>query len=245
MLCPYKPPFRSGHSWSPAALGRGRPKAQEPMCDEGTPSEEDREACRVAYGYALDNRKCRYGFLEELYRSEHTQEATLLCLCYIDELAALGWPEIEGSKRRFVDVLTGYGGDEALGEIRPGHLLKAFLGDRAPKRLKALAPKIEAAIGYSGRLHSPEEIVELVKPHITTDELNLLKKELWRGSLAAAAYDVLRCPAVHEFSAYDGIRFERGDSPGEVERLDFRMLYGFLQRLLPIAWQRFLEREGL
>lgn len=148
----------------------------------------------------------------------------------------MGWPEIEGSKQRFVDVLTRYGGDEALGEIMPGHLLKAFLSDRAPKRLKALAPKIETAVGYSGRLHSAEEIAELVKPHITTDELNLLKTKLWRGSLAAAAYDVLRCPAVHELSAHDGIRFEPRDSPGEALTLDFRMLYRYLQRLLPIAW---------
>jgi len=127
----------------------------------------------------------------------------------------------------------------------PGHLLKAFLGDRAPTRLKALAPKIETAIGHSGRLHSPEEIVELAKPHITTDELNLLKKELWRGRLAAAAYDVLRCPAVHELSAHDGIGYEPRGSPGEALTLDFRMLYRYLQRLLPIAWQRFMDREGL
>jgi len=60
------------------------------MCDEGTPSERDREACREVYGYALDNRKRRYDFLEELYKSGHTQEATLLYV-YATLTSSPGW----------------------------------------------------------------------------------------------------------------------------------------------------------
>ena len=205
--------------------------------DDHGDAENRRNALELC-GYIFDRLKRRCEFLEELYKSGHTQEAMLLCLCYIDGLAWLGWAESSGSTRRFIHVLTRYGGNADLRDIGPGHLLDAFCD--ASERLRALAGRIETAIGHSASLRSRDEIIELVTPSVTTDELERLKKELWRGTLAATAYRVLRCALVHESWAHDGIRFESRDLPGQVQVLDFWMLYGCLQRILPEAKQRFL-----
>ena len=207
------------------------------------PGEENRRAWLEVSGLAFDRAERRCCFLKELYDSDHKKEALLLCLCYIDGLACYGWPEIRGSKRRFVHVLARHGGDATLADISPSWLLRAL---RQLKSYKALAGEIEPVLGgVEGRLHQPNEILNLLRPDITADEVKRLSKELWRGSLAAIAYEELRCALVHELFAVDGIRFEPRDSPGEALTLDFRMLYRYLQRLLPIAWQRFMDREGL
>jgi hypothetical protein len=204
------------------------------------PGEENRRAWLEVSGLAFDRAERRCCFLKELYDSDHKKEALLLCLCYIDGLAYYGWPEIRESKRRFVDVLARHGGDATLADISPSWLLRAL---RQLKSSKALAGKIEPVLGgVEGRLHQPNEILNLLRPDITADEVERLSKELWRGSLAAIAYEELRCALVHALFAVDGVLFSPRDAPSEERCLDFPMLYACLRHILPEARNRYLDR---
>jgi len=218
-------------------------KPGKQMSAEKPDANQNRAGRLRVYGYAFDRAKRRCDFLKELYDSDHTNEALLLCLCYIDGLAYWGWGcGYTDSKRRFISVLVQHGGETALADISPSWLLRA-LGHL--KSFKALAPKIEPLLsGVEGRLRSRDEIIDLLRPSITAEELESLSRELWRGSLAAIAYEELRSWLVHGLFAPDGVIFEARDAPGEARSLDFHMLHGCLERILPEARRRFLARDG-
>ena len=82
-------------------------------------TKEDLEVKRRYIGAYFDDLRDRIDFLLELPKTDHEQEAMLLCYCYIDGLAAhLYWPDTAGH-RNFVRAIRDFGPHEFLARIHP------------------------------------------------------------------------------------------------------------------------------
>lgn len=175
----------------------------------------------------------RSDFLLDLIKTDHRAEALLLCGCYIEGLGNnLYWPD-ERSAWNFIRVLREHGGEEVLGHIHVKQLRNG-LADAKSKLVQRIGQKLNGVLtAAEGRLYTEQEILALVEPAITADELETLRRNLWRGTLAALAYRRIRSPLVHELSTRQGVSFDRTTFRGEpVPDLDLRILYPALRRIL-------------
>jgi hypothetical protein len=185
----------------------------------------------------------KINFHVELADSGHKDEAFLLCCCYIDWLGLGFWPN-EGSKFSFVRVLKEYGGEEVLSLIHP-KMLEEALASLKGKWAKAILPRILPFLQQScGRVYDQSEMIDLLSPPLAAVEVERLKKELWRGSLAAIVYSWIRSPAIHEFGALNGVSFDHTTFKGEpVPQIGFPILYNCLKRIATVAREISLSTE--
>jgi len=182
-----------------------------------------------AFFDALDK---RIEFLAELENSGHEQESLLLCTCYIDGLGqSLYWPD-ERSNLCFVHVLKEFGGEEILSQIHP-RMLREAMAQLKSKMAKRILSKVDSRLRQVyGQLKDETEVVAMLGPLLSAEELTWLKDELWRGTLAAIAYKKIRGSSVHNLGAPGGIYFDRTTHRGRsVPTIDFEMLHGCLRRI--------------
>lgn len=168
----------------------------------------DQQAKRDFIKSFFDNAETRVAFLSELERTGHRPEAMTLCLTYIDSFAQwLRWPSA-ASGRNFVEATVHFGRDDFMGLAHPLEALQSFRRMKGP--WPALAKRIEVA--FPGPPHEllPMAVFEQrVGYHVTAAELDQLRKETWRATIAHGAYQHLRNPSVHAFGASDGIYFSQ------------------------------------
>ena len=208
------------------------------MGREQMENQHNREAKLQFIQGSFDDLRRRSDLLVELIRTNHEDEAYLLCVCYIEGLGNnLYWPE-ERSKWNFVRALKEYGGEEVLWHVHPKQLRLA-LADAMSKRLRSIGEKLNEGLAKAeGRLYSEDEIFTLIAPALSEDEAETLRQNLWRGSLAALAYERIRSQLVHNLGTGGSISFDRTSFRGQaVPGLDFQMLYRALGEILQAARQ--------
>lgn len=198
--------------------------------------EAKRQSIR-AYFEEIEN---RVRFLDELYATDHRQEALLLCCCYIDGLASGLYGPRGGSQERFVRVIREHGGNELLNQVHPVKL-RIWLKSTAPTRLQDLREPLADLL--SGRELVPEdEFCTHLATRITASQLAQLRPQLWRGTLASLAYEQLRSTLVHQLSAPDAIDFSLTTFRGErAPSVDFKQLRPVLGRVLETIKARSIE----
>jgi len=196
----------------------------------GKKSEKEQNRLRLIKA-SIEEVKQRIAFLVKLTRSGHKKEALLLCCCYIEGFGNhLYWSD-EQSAKNFVRILKECGGEEVLWHI---HAKQLWIGldEARSKQVHKIGEKLRPLLEKAEeRLYTEEEIVTLAKAALPADDLNKLKLNLWRGTLAALAYKWIRSRLVHELSAspieFRGITF-RGNP---VPPLDFPLLHRALLRV--------------
>jgi len=208
------------------------------MGKEEMENQYNREAKLEFIRAFFDDLRRRSDFLVELVRTDQADEAHLLCVCYIEGLGNnLYWPE-QRSKWNFVRVLKEYGGEEALWYVHPKQLRRA-LADAMSQRLRSIGEKLNDDLAKAeGKLYNEEEMFTLIAPALAEDEAKMLRQNLWRGSLAALAYERIRSQLVHNLGTGHSISFDRTSFRGQaVPELDFQMLYRALGQILQAARQ--------
>ena len=189
----------------------------------------------------------RIAFVKELHEDERDFkfEALLLCCCYIDGLASLWHPQNKGrsdNKWRFVKIIREFGGVEELCLVDPKELITKL--EKSKKREdKIIINKIRKTINnMQGQLFTKDEIINRLGSQLSGSDLNRLEKKLWMGTLAAIAYEWLRCPPVHEFAGLSGVIFPHTTFKGRsVPPIDLDMLYKCLKSIFDKAKAKYLE----
>jgi len=185
-------------------------------------------------------------YLEDLYESGLRDEARILCSCYIDSLAsALYWPD-ERTNYNYVKCLIEHGGKEIFSYIHPKMLDEAFskLSRRGGKWTAIYAIVTGSLQMADRRLFGEHEIIDLLIPLLTREEMETVKPELWRGSFSAIIYDRYRVASVHGFGSpdattFDGTTFQ--DQP--VPAIDFIMVHDCLTKIIGVV-RELSERTG-
>jgi hypothetical protein len=147
-----------------------------------------------------DNAEKRIDFLVWLDKEKHRQEALTLCLSYIDSFSQwLCWPS-SGSGKNFVDAIVDFGGDPLMGLVHPLIAIRSF--EVMKPSWQQISNKIKGVFpGPEYELISKDDFLKKLETILTNEELNKLKSECWRGTLAAIAYYFLRNPSIHSFGA--------------------------------------------
>jgi hypothetical protein len=209
-------------------------------------SEEDQTAKMEFIRAFFDDFDKKADYLEELYNSDHRDEARILCSCNIDSLAsALYWPD-ERTNFNYVKCLEEHCGKDIFSHIHP----KMF--DEAVHKLSKRSSKwatIHASIsgtlqGADKKLYGEREIIDLLSPLLNKLEMGDIKRELWRGTFAAIVYDQFRISAVHGFGPPDGTTFNSTTFWGQpVPVIDFSMVHDCLKRVVAAA-KELSEKTG-
>jgi hypothetical protein len=167
----------------------------------------------------LNYLKEKFDFVSKLKEMGRKEEPLLLCCCYIEGLGRSYFRK--SSQESFYLALKHFGKQDIFIQIYPKMLWIGF----QTKGLIPLASKIGILLKRAGsRVFTEEEIIELMTNRLSSEEMNLLKSNLWRGSFAAYAYKYLRNPNVHELG---GTEFSFGNLTYKDEPvvIDFRSLY--------------------
>lgn len=148
--------------------------------------------------------------LSQLAETGYRHEALTLCLVYIDGLAQrLCWPS-ERNGANFVRALGEYTKDVEMSLVHPLQL------SRALARLKPAWKPVSTAVGaaFPGptyELLSASTVIAALGSTVSAQQRGDLEREIWRGTIAAVAYDRMRNSAVHALGAsprsFDSTRY--------------------------------------
>lgn len=204
----------------------------------------------------FDNLHSRINFLEKLAKQEietkhsdglitttsATQEALLLCLCYIDGCGNLYYGKSRGSKKNFIDILIELGGKPIFGAIHPKMLIRYFetsLTRKANNKLKNLFTKIKPLLEYllnenKGNFLSQNEFEKILNTQkiFSLKEFDHLQGLLCYGTYAAIGYDEMRCPSVHNLGTCDVSFGESTFNNQPVETLSFPIYLDALREII-------------
>jgi hypothetical protein len=177
-----------------------------------------------------DDAENRIEFLAWFHKEKHQQEALTLCLTYIDSFAQwLCWPS-SASGKNFVNAVVDYGGNSLMGLIHPLQATRAF--ENLKSSWKDISIKIKEVFpGPEYELIPKDDFLAKLNTSLRTEEMDKLKTECWRGTLAATAYYFLRNPSVHSFGASE-LSFSGTVYQGErISNMGFVALYDILKNI--------------
>ena len=192
--------------------------------------EEEEEWAIIRAG--LDDLKKRVDLLPRLKDKGFEEEALLLCCCYIEAIGNVYYRQ-NRTQYNFCRILREFGQVDVLHQIHPKQLWIGLKSSRS-SNLQRIGHAIGGTLKRAQRrLYSEAEILGLVGGMLGKEDTIRLKDNLWRGTLAALAYQHLRNPAVHEMGGAKSFQFEgttfKGDS---VPDLNFSLLYKSLLKVL-------------
>ncbi len=214
------------------------------MTGNKSETEYNRKAKLQAIESYFQNLKRRSSLLVKLDDSEYKEEAQLLCCCYIESLGSAFYASDTGSRKNFVRVLKQYGREEVLWQIHPKQL-QIWLSEPRQKRLGRIRTALNAVLeNAEKKLYTEDEILALGKPRLSVQDFDYLKANLWRGTIAAIAYQRIRNRLVHEMGGPDAVTFEGTSFKGEqVPALDFSLLHRALCRIIEAMLAISLKEE--
>ena len=186
----------------------------------------------------FDDAEERAKYLLDLRASSRANEASTLCLVYIDSFSQwLFWPRSRAGQN-FVEALVTHGGDSEFALVYPLALTRAFAAMKEP--WKTFATRLEGLFPsppYS--LYSRADFLTHPGLGFTQAEAKLLEAELWRGSIANVVYTRLRNPSVHNFRRAAEVSFDPTTYQGQpVQPITFSRLHDALMRLIAEARRR-------
>jgi hypothetical protein len=193
---------------------------------------EDKEAKLLIVKAYFEDLEHKIAFLDELFANNRSDEALLLCCCYIEGIANRLYSQDKDGFKNFVRLLKEYGGEEILWHIHPKQLRNEL--KRVTENISNIDKKLDSKLETIEKVvHTEEEILDLihVEDILNTRELEILKNNLWRGTFAAIAYCEVRCYAVHglssAFVSFSDTTFKGNTTPD----IDFHLLHKSLQRI--------------
>jgi len=146
------------------------------------------------------------------------------------------------NKRNFVAILRKFGGHPVLWHVHPTQLQRIF----QKKGPQTIGDKLRSTLGTAeGRLYSDTDILALAKPVLSSKEMESLKNNLWRGTIAAVAYEHVRSELVHGLSDIEFVSFDKTTFQGKrIPDIGFRLLYSALKSIIQGMKRQSLETEA-
>lgn len=171
----------------------------------------------------FDDLEKRIAFLKDMNEGGHRDEALMLCCCYIEALGSRQYHESERKAKNYSRILEEHGGNDIFALVHPKQL-NQVLADQ--KLFKANLSKIESVIdGFGMELVLQEVVVDTLAPVITDDQASWLQDNLFKGTIAAISYELVRSELVHDISAASITFSETTIKGNPVPDLTFELLY--------------------
>src|ERR1051326_2761481 len=167
---------------------------------------------------------------EKLGDVSFRDEAFILCLVYIDSLAACYYGEANG--RTFCMALRELSGNPLFGKLHPQVLLDPA-NAKYWKNAVDVKQQVEELIkNRPGELLDELEVVDIIrKSKMSQTQQEELVSNLWRCSIGAICYSYMRSAAVHGFGTGPLAFSETVYEAKKGVRLDFDILYAALQKI--------------
>jgi len=150
--------------------------------------------------------RSRVAFTQQLWEEGRTDEALLLVSCYIDGLGQRLHPRNAGSAATFVRVLRDHGCEPSLLAILPTRLM-----EKIPRSgtNTTLANPVRA---FLSTLLAHEALAEGIllaaaKPHLDPASFAHLERNIYRGTVASIAYEIIRSLNVHMLGSPGAVTF--------------------------------------
>ena len=138
----------------------------------------------------FDDLEKRIAFLKELYNGHHTDEALMLCCCYIEALGSRQYHDSNRKAKNYYRILVESSGNNIFALVHPKQL-KNVLKDK--KLFKANIDQIDPIIDGFGKELIPQKGVSDSLAHVVTGEqMKWLNDNLFKGTMAAISYDRVR-----------------------------------------------------
>jgi len=171
----------------------------------------------------FDDLEKRVAFLQELYDSDHTDEALMLCCCYIEALGSRKYHDSGRKAKNYYRILEKYGGNVLFSLIHPKQL-RNVLGSK--KLFKQNITQIDPIIDNFGKELVLQKVVsDQLSPVINEDQVNWLNDNLFKGTMAAISYERVRSDLVHDIST-SNLTFDETTWEGNsVPDMNFGLLY--------------------
>ena len=145
----------------------------------------------------FDDLEKRITFLKELYDGNHTDEALMLCCCYIEALGSRQYNE-NGKAKNYCKLLVEFSGNNIFALIHPKQLKNVLA---AKPLFRTHIDQITPIIDRFGKELIPhQEVIDCLTPVITEDQKNWLNANFFKGTMAAISYDRVRSDLVHDIS---------------------------------------------
>lgn len=159
---------------------------------------------------------------------EHRDEALILCLVYIDGLAS-NYYGGESIKENFCKALRELSGNPLFAKLHT----KMLLDPSNDKYWQGIKPAIETlAKGRAGELLEESEVAAQIRASgISQQHQDALIAQLWRSSIGAICYEVMRNSAVHGLGT-GTLSFDETVYEGKLGFvLNFDLLHSALRRV--------------
>jgi hypothetical protein len=171
-------------------------------------------------------------FTRHLQESGRPEEALLLCCVYIETLGNYSNYRCSRNRENFCRVLITHEARPRFALIHPRALLRSLSGSGSD--LSAIAGKIVDALEpHVTELLENREVLQLIEARLRPDERPILEAQLWRGSLAAIVYQMIRSPAIHAGRPPLSVTFDHTTYRGApVSGVGFDELHAALVRII-------------
>jgi hypothetical protein len=196
------------------------------MCD--LPNVENNDFELEALSGFCEDWRGRIVFLDELFRQGHTDEALILCCCYIEAIGTWFYGPGPNGEETFAKALLRYGENEVFSRINPRRLIDALRKRYGEAQWSIVQGKVAPAFArFQDRFYPSNEITRACRPVLSNEECAVLDNSLWMGTLADLAYGITKCEEVHNGSL---------TVPGCGETVvDFQLFYPALSRIFEKA----------
>lgn len=177
----------------------------------------------------FDNLEKRIAFLKELYDGNHTDEALMLCCCYIEALGSRQSHDSDRKAKNYYRILEEHCDNKLFTLIHPKQLRNVLMSQ---KLFKANITQIKPIIdGFGKELILQEVVFDSLSPVITKDQVNWLNDNLFKGTMAAISYERVRSDLVHDIST-SNLTFNETIFDGKpVPDMNFELLYPALMNI--------------
>ena len=177
----------------------------------------------------FDDLEKRISFLKQLYDDKHEDEALMLCCCYIEALGSRQYHDSGRKAKNYYQIIEEYSGEKLFSLIHPKQLRNVLINK---KLFNTNITQIETIIDGFGKELIPQEVVfESLSSVINKDQLNWLKDNLFKGTMAAISYERVRSELVHDIST-SNLTFNETRFDGKpVPDMNFKLLYPALMNI--------------
>ena len=171
----------------------------------------------------------RIAFLRELYDGNHTDEALMLCCCYIEALGSRQYHDSYRNAKNYCRILEEFSDNSLFSLIHPKQLREVL---KVKKLFNANINQINPIIdGFGKELILQQVVSDSLSNVVTNDQMNWLNDNLFKGTMAAISYDRVRSDLVHDIST-SNLTFNETTFGGKlVPDMNFDLLYSALIKI--------------
>ena len=177
----------------------------------------------------FDDLENRVDFLKELRNRCHRDEALMLCCCYIEALGNRQYQD-SNNKKNFYKILIEFSGNGIFEFVHPKQLKKVLNCQKCFQvNIDQITPIVD---GFRKELIPQEKVIHCLAPVATEIQKRWLDESLYKGTMAAIAYEQIRSDLVHGISGSE-ISFSETTFNGKpVPDINFEMLYTALVNIV-------------